>query len=94
MNTDVTHDYLRGRTSAEYQRLRAQAVVWEASTIRALDAAVLQPGMTCLDAGCGPGEVMRLLNNRVGLVGHVTGLDVDATVGHELCALVSHKLDL
>ena len=51
MNTDVSREYLMGRTSAEYQRLRAQAAVWEASTVRALKAIDLQQGMNCLDAG-------------------------------------------
>lgn len=89
MTTDVTHEYLMGRTSAEYQRLRAQAAVWEASTVRALEAVGLLPGMTCLDAGCGPGEVMRLLSTRVGPTGHVTGLDVDATVGQEALSVLN-----
>lgn len=89
MNTDVTREYLMGRTSAEYQRLRAQAAVWEASTVRALEAVELQPGMTCLDAGCGPGEVMRLLGSRVGPTGHVTGLDVDATIGKEALGVLT-----
>lgn len=89
MNTDVTREYLLGRTSTEYQRLRAQAAVWEASTVRALEAVGLRPGMTCLDAGCGPGEVMRLLGSRVGSAGHVTGLDVDATIGEEALGLLT-----
>ena len=89
MNTDVTHEYLMGRTSAEYQRLRAQAIVWEASTVRALEAIALRQGMNCLDVGCGPGEVMRLLGNRVGPTGHVTGLDIDAAIGEEALSLLT-----
>lgn len=72
-----------GRTSAEYQRLRAQAMVWEASTLRALQAIGIREGMNCLDAGCGPGEVMRLLGTMVGPTGHVTGIDIDARLGEE-----------
>lgn len=72
-----------GRTSAEYQRLRAQAMVWEASTVRALQATGIREGMNCLDAGCGPGEVMRLLGTMVGPTGHVTGIDIDASLGEE-----------
>ncbi|GAB3643105.1 class I SAM-dependent methyltransferase [Spirosoma arcticum] len=83
METTLTSAYLMGHTSAEYQRLRVQAAVWEASTVRALDAIGIQQGMNCLDAGCGPGEVMRLLGSRVGPAGHVTGIDVDSTVGEE-----------
>lgn len=83
MQTDPATKYLMGRTSAEYQRLRTQAVAWEPSTIRALESIGLSEGMNCLDAGSGPGEVMRLLGKRVGPTGHVTGVDVDATIGEE-----------
>ena len=86
-----------GHTSAEYQRLRAQAAVWEVSTVRALNAIDLRQGMNCLDAGCGPGEVMRLLGTRVGPTGRVTGLDIDATIGEQaldlLTATVGHQFD-
>lgn len=77
-----------GHTSAEYQRLRAQASVWEASTRRALETVGLREGMNCLDAGCGPGEVMRLLGTIVGPTGHVTGIDVDAKLGEEALGLL------
>ena len=78
-----------GRTSAEYQRLRAQARVWEAATQRALQAVGIKEGMNCLDAGCGPGEVMRLLGNLVGSQGHVTGIDVDAFIGEEALGILT-----
>ena len=39
--------------------------------------------MRCLDVGCGPGEVMRLMAGRVGASGCVTGLDTDARLGRE-----------
>ena len=51
-----TDDYVLGRTPAEYERLRAQARVWEAATGRLLDRVELGPGARCLDAGCGPGR--------------------------------------
>ena len=61
------HDpYALGRTSREHERLRAQARVWEAATGRLLDQAGLAPGTSCLDAGCGPGETMRVLAQRTG----------------------------
>ena len=50
-------DYALGRTPEEYERLRAQARVWEAATGRLLDQVGLAPGASCLDAGCGPGEL-------------------------------------
>lgn len=41
----------------------------------------LREGMQCLDLGCGPGEVMRLIGESVGTTGHVTGLDADGEFG-------------
>jgi ubiquinone/menaquinone biosynthesis C-methylase UbiE len=76
-----THDELMGRTPEEYQRLRRQAKVWEPATIRVLREAGLRKGMSCLDVGCGPGEVMRLMGELVGATGHVTGLDYDGKAG-------------
>ena len=52
--------YVLARTSAEYQRLRAQARLWEQVTAQALDRLGIGAGMRCLDVGCRPGEVMRL----------------------------------
>jgi SAM-dependent methyltransferase len=45
------------------------------------DRVGVAPGASCLDAGCGPGETMRLLAQRVGPYGAVTGMDVDASLG-------------
>jgi len=78
-----TDDYIMGRTSAEYQRLRTQAKLWEEATKRVLLKADLHAGMSCLDIGCGPGEVMRLMGEVVGLEGSVTGVDVDGNIGRE-----------
>jgi SAM-dependent methyltransferase len=73
--------YALGRTPQEYERLRVQARVWEAATGRILDQAGLAPGGRCLDAGCGPGETMRLMAHRVGPTGQVIGIDIDAGLG-------------
>jgi ubiquinone/menaquinone biosynthesis C-methylase UbiE len=83
-----TDDYVLGRTPAEYERLRAQARVWESATGRLLDQVELGPGARCLDAGCGPGETMRLLAQRVGPAGHVTGIDVDAPLGAQALSML------
>ena len=48
----------------------------------------LAPGASCLDAGCGPGETMRLLAERVGRSGHVLGVDVDATLGRQAVTML------
>jgi ubiquinone/menaquinone biosynthesis C-methylase UbiE len=73
--------YALARTPEEYERLRTQARGWEDATARLLDRTGLRPGMRCLDAGCGPGETMRLMAERVGPGGRVVGLDTDAALG-------------
>jgi SAM-dependent methyltransferase len=78
--------YALGRTQEEYERLRAQAGVWQAATARLLDRVGLHAGDRCLDAGCGPGETMRLMAERVGPAGRVTGIDVDGALGGEAVA--------
>jgi SAM-dependent methyltransferase len=81
MSTAQADRYALGRTPEEYERLRLQALIWEASTGRLLDEVGLAAGASCLDAGCGPGETMRLMAERVGPAGRVVGLDVDDSLG-------------
>jgi SAM-dependent methyltransferase len=71
------------RGSEEYERLRRQAQIWEEATRRVFDRIAIVPGMRCLDVGCGPGETMRLLGERVGVDGEVVGLDSDGKLGAE-----------
>jgi SAM-dependent methyltransferase len=73
--------YVHARDDKEYQRLRDQAAMWRPATEAVLDRIGLKPGMGSLDIGCGPGAVMRLMGDRVGASGHVTGIDVDGRVG-------------
>lgn len=73
--------YVLSRTVSEYERLRDQAAIWSPFTEQVLAKAGLGPGMHALDAGCGPGAVMRLMAKRVGRTGSVTGVDIDADVG-------------
>jgi ubiquinone/menaquinone biosynthesis C-methylase UbiE len=80
--------YALERTPEEYERLRAQARVWEPATGRLFDQVALAPGGSCLDAGCGPGETMRLMAQRVGPAGRVTGVDVDASLGAQAVAML------
>jgi ubiquinone/menaquinone biosynthesis C-methylase UbiE len=75
--------YIMGRTSEEYLRLKRQAQVWEPATKSVLERAGIAPGMHCLDAGCGPGEVMRLMAEYTGPTGIIVGLDTDANIGAE-----------
>lgn len=82
MSTVTDQDrYSLGHTGEEYERLRAQARMWEAATGRLLDQVGLAAGARCLDAGCGPGETMRVLAQRVGPTGRVHGIDADAALG-------------
>ena len=71
MSTAQADRYALGRTPEEYERLRLQARTWEAATGRLFDEVGLAPGASCLDAGCGPGETMRLMAERVGPAGRV-----------------------
>ena len=99
----TTAEYALRRTPEEYERLRAQARVWEAATGRLLDRIGLAAGARCLDAGCGPGETMRLMAMRVGPAARVTGIDADAALaaqteqalheaGHRQCKVIVHDL--
>ena len=81
--TRTSDEYVMGRTSEEYQRLRSQAQLWNPASRRLFQQAGLQAGMSCLDVGCGPGEVMRILGEIAGSGGQVTGLDVDGRIGRE-----------
>lgn len=108
MNSDTAvagtnSGYVLERTEREYQRLRVQARIWERSTAALLDLVGLDRGARCLDAGCGPGETMRLMADRVGAVGSVTGVDSDASLvtateaalradGHAQCRVVTADL--
>lgn len=75
--------YVHARDAREYQRLRDQARLWQGATARVLDQAGLKAGMSCLDVGSGPGAVMRLMADRVGPEGHVTGIEIDPDLGAE-----------
>ena len=77
-----------GRTSDEYERLRRQSKMFEPITQSVLDRMGLSTGMSCLDLGCGPGEVMRLMAERVGPTGRVVGIDVDDRLGTEMLSIL------
>jgi ubiquinone/menaquinone biosynthesis C-methylase UbiE len=80
--------YIHARDSDEYQRLRDQARMWQKATEEVLDQVGLKPGMSALDVGSGPGSVMRLMANRVGKQGRVTGIEIDGKLGaHALADL-------
>jgi ubiquinone/menaquinone biosynthesis C-methylase UbiE len=73
--------YVLERNQKVYERLRRQSAMWEPTTARLLDRVALAPGATCLDVGCSSGDAMRLMAERVGPAGQVTGVDIDADAG-------------
>ena len=79
--TERANTYSLGHTPREYERLRTQARIWEGATTRVFDQVGVRRGGSCLDAGCGPGETMRLLAERVGPDGRVLGMDADTSIG-------------
>ena len=78
--------YIHARDADEYQRLRDQALMWQSATEQVLNRIGLAPGMSALDVGSGPGAVMRLMADRVGPEGSVTGIEIDAKLGAQALA--------
>jgi SAM-dependent methyltransferase len=78
--------YIHARDADEYQRLRDQALMWQRASEEVLDRIGLKPGMSCLDVGSGPGAVMRLMGDRVGPQGRVTGIEIDGALGSQALA--------
>jgi ubiquinone/menaquinone biosynthesis C-methylase UbiE len=71
------HGYVFGSAEPEPElvRLAALAEVYGRATEEWLDTAGLEPGMTVVDLGCGPGAVTLAVAERVGPTGRVIGLD-------------------
>jgi ubiquinone/menaquinone biosynthesis C-methylase UbiE len=62
---------------AGYDRLRVLARSLERDTLALLDRVGVPAGATCLDIGCGAGDVTFELGRRVGPTGRVVGADMD-----------------
>jgi ubiquinone/menaquinone biosynthesis C-methylase UbiE len=71
-----TSDYVLSN-SAEVERLRVQARVWEADVEALLDQIGIESGWHCLDLGCGALGILAPLSRRVGPRGRVVGVDSD-----------------
>ena len=67
---------LRGGSEGK-KRLAIMARAFAGTTTRLLTDAGLRPGMTCLDLGCGGGDVTLELARAVGPEGRVVGIDAD-----------------
>jgi len=74
----VTHYVIRGGVEGKH-RLEVLARTMWPSTSRLLERSGLTQGMTCLDLGCGGGDVTLELARWIGRDGEVTGLDMDKT---------------
>ena len=81
-----TDGYIHSRDELEYARLREQGEMWRGASEALLDDIGLAPGTSCLDVGSGPGSVMRLMADRVGESGTVTGLEIDGSLGRQALA--------
>lgn len=62
------------------ERLRVLARTLRPTTSSLLDRLGILEGMTCLDVGCGGGDVTLELARPVGSTGRAVGVDVDATI--------------
>jgi ubiquinone/menaquinone biosynthesis C-methylase UbiE len=71
-----SHYIIRGGVAGR-ERLRVLARGVRLQTLELLDRAGIRPGMTCLDAGCGGGDVSFDLARLVGPTGRVVGVDMD-----------------
>jgi SAM-dependent methyltransferase len=72
-------EYVLGTDAAETERLGLQHRLWSASAHALWEQAGIQPGLTVLDLGCGPGHATLDLAQIVGPKGHVIGVDESAT---------------
>lgn len=82
-------EYVLGSTVAEAQRLRTQAQLVDEFAHKLLQQIGLSEGMSCLDVGCGAGDIMRFIGQIVGNKGKVTGLDVNGELGQRMIDLLN-----
>lgn len=68
-------EYVLGHSAQEFERLSAQARVYEPFTIQLFRETGIAAGMRVLDVGCGGGEVSFLAARMVGSTGQVVGVD-------------------
>ncbi|MCC6677390.1 MAG: methyltransferase domain-containing protein [Phycisphaerales bacterium] len=72
-------EYVLGTDTDESVRLGLQHRLWSAAAHEIWETAGLQPGMTALDLGCGPGYATLDMAQIVGPRGRVIGVDESAT---------------
>jgi ubiquinone/menaquinone biosynthesis C-methylase UbiE len=69
--------YLLAQGPNEIRRLQSWGRVWEPEAETMLDRIGVQPGWRCLDLGCGPMGILRLLSRHVGDAGKVVAADIN-----------------
>jgi SAM-dependent methyltransferase len=79
-----TAEYVLGTGRDESVRLGLQHRLWSWSAHRLWERAGVRPGLSVLDAGCGPGHAAMDLAQIVGPSGRVIGLDESASFLKEL----------
>ena len=75
---DLNHYVIRGGLQGR-ERLKVLARVMHKSTSALFDRIGIESGLSCLDIGCGSGDVTLELARRVGSQGRVVGADIDQT---------------
>ena len=75
---EASHYVIRGGVEGR-ERLRVMSRVLHPTTSALLDRLGIDEGWSCLDVGCGGGDVSLELASRVGARGRVLGVDIDRT---------------
>lgn len=77
-------EYVLGTHAEESVRLGLQHRLWSASAHQLWERAVVAPGQTVLDVGCGPGHASMDLAQIVGSAGRVLCVDESASYLHQV----------
>ena len=84
MTTDDQTYAFKNALDAQRERLRTLESLFDAGSIRCLEARGVRPGWRCAEVGAGGGSIATWLCDRVGPGGSVLATDLDATVLSEL----------
>jgi len=77
MSTTFAGNYPLEHRAGEIERLRIQGEGMAPDALTMLQRIGVGPGWRCLDIGCGPGGITRLMSDLAGPGGRVVGLDMD-----------------
>ena len=80
MTTDDQTYAFKNALDAQRERLRTLELLFDAGSIRCLEARGVRPGWRCAEVGAGGGSIATWLCDRVGPGGSVLATDLDATV--------------